>query len=102
MAKKNPFSPDYAPYGTYKGEPGSPDQWKSAYDTRMGSQEAKTHLADDSPYIILGIEEGSSWAQIKAAYRKLVFTVHPDHGGTSEAFKKVHAAYSILMEQFDE
>ncbi len=35
-------------------------------------------LADDDPYLILGVDHGASAAEIKAAYRALVREHHPD------------------------
>ena len=34
--------------------------------------------------------------ELKIAYRKKAFKAHPDTGGTTEAFRQVHAAFEIL------
>ncbi len=104
-AKKNVWSSDYKPYGTYKGERGNPDQWKDAYEQRMGSNEAQNILRGDkdSAYAILGIPENcQDTGKIKVAYRKMVMIHHPDKGGTEFEFKRVHAAYSWLMEKHED
>lgn len=36
--------------------------------------------------------------EVKAFYRKLVFTHHPDKGGNENTFKEVVAEYEILSE----
>ncbi|XP_075653443.1 chaperone protein dnaJ 11, chloroplastic-like [Castanea sativa] len=60
-----------------------------------------------SPYQVLGISTGATCHEIKAAYRRLARTCHPDvaistnrkdtSGGGGE-FMKVHAAYSTLSD----
>lgn len=101
--KRNPFADDYRPYGTNEGPRGNPQQWKAAYEERMSGAQAGAVLSGstETPYSILGIQPGASFADIKRAYRKAVFQVHPDHGGKQEDFIRINAAYSILMEEFD-
>lgn len=41
----------------------------------------------------LGLLPGASLAQIKAAYRRAVKHVHPDHAGSTDAFLALHEAY---------
>jgi curved DNA-binding protein CbpA len=47
-------------------------------------------------YDILDVPPTASPEEIKTAYRKRSRTTHPDHGGSSEEFKKVNEAYAIL------
>lgn len=53
------------------------------------------------PYEVLGIPQGASDDDIKAAYRKLAKKYHPDlNGGSAEAeakMKEVNEAYNILI-----
>ncbi len=53
------------------------------------------------PYEVLGIPQGASDDEIKAAYRRLAKKYHPDlNGGSAEAeakMKEVNEAYSILI-----
>ncbi|MFN7230103.1 MAG: DnaJ domain-containing protein [Synechococcaceae cyanobacterium] len=46
---------------------------------------------------LLGLEPGASQAAIKAAYRRLAKSHHPDMGGDGEAFRRLEAAYRLLM-----
>ena len=50
------------------------------------------------PYGALGIQKGSSEADIKKAYRKLAMQHHPDKGGDPEQFKQIQGAYDILSD----
>lgn len=100
--RKNPFDPDYAPYG-HAAARGSPSDWKAAYEYRMlGEEEALNVLDKDNPSVVLGIAPGADAATIKKAYRHIVtteckdaFSINPDAKAV-ERFKKVHAAYSFL------
>ncbi|HET6522328.1 MAG TPA: DnaJ domain-containing protein, partial [Geminicoccaceae bacterium] len=54
------------------------------------------------PYAVLGVPRNADAAAIKAAYRKLAKTWHPDrHPGDAEAerrFKEIGAAYNLLAD----
>ena len=52
-------------------------------------------------YDVLGVEAGSTEADIKSAYRKLARKYHPDVNNSSEAiemFKQITKAYEILSD----
>lgn len=85
------------PYGINTGERGNPNQWKSFFDNAMGKDEATAILDSESPWVILGIPLDSKLSIIKQAFRKLAFKTHPDYGGTEAEFRKVFAAYSMLI-----
>lgn len=48
-------------------------------------------------YQVLGLPWGASREAIKKAHRRLVKQHHPDLGGTAEAFRRVNAAYQLLI-----
>lgn len=51
---------------------------------------------------ILGVAGNASFADIRAAYRKLVFEKHPDRGnGSNDEFVQISAAYQILEKTTD-
>lgn len=101
--KRDPWSGDNRPYGTYTGEAGHPRQWKKAYEERMSAKESADVLfgAKKSAHSILGLtDDVTDFAEIRRAFRKMVFQTHPDHGGTAEAFTEVRAAYSSLTDLY--
>lgn len=51
-----------------------------------------------SPYEVLGIPQDAKGPQIKAAYRRQSAKVHPDKGGSAEAFRRVREAYDVLID----
>lgn len=101
--KKDPFADEYRPYGVNKGKLGTPAQWRKAYEDRMSAEEAQAVLDEGvgSPSFILGLQPGYTSYDVKKAYRRLALMAHPDQGGTVEAFKRLNAAYSMLMQEFD-
>lgn len=60
--------------------------------------------AEDSPdpertaaLALLGLEWGAPREAIKRAHRRLAKTHHPDQGGAVDEFRRIHAAYQLLM-----
>lgn len=45
---------------------------------------------------MLGIKPGSTDAEVKAAFRKMIVKHHPDHGGSTDMARKIIAAYATL------
>lgn len=49
-------------------------------------------------YVVLGLTPDATPAQIKAAYRKLAKTAHPDAGGDRKAWDAILLAYEVLSD----
>jgi hypothetical protein len=49
-------------------------------------------------YHALGLDQGATAAQIKAAYRRLAQEHHPDHGGDADTFQEISDAYAVLSD----
>jgi hypothetical protein len=64
--KRSVWDDDYKPYGTYKGSRGNPQQWKQAYEERMGAAEAAEVLRGQfcSAREILGVALTATWAEM--------------------------------------
>jgi len=50
---------------------------------------------------ILGLDRRASDADIRAAHRRLLLAVHPDHGGSAELAQRVNAARDTLLKRQD-
>ena len=51
-----------------------------------------------TPYEVLGLRRSASQDEVRAAYRRLARLRHPDHGGDTEAFQMLQAAYELLSD----
>jgi glyoxylase-like metal-dependent hydrolase (beta-lactamase superfamily II) len=46
---------------------------------------------------VLGVAEGDGWDVVRASYRRLIRTAHPDRaGGTTRAAARLNEAYAVL------
>ena len=46
---------------------------------------------------LLGVADGASIADIRAAHRRLIAKVHPDAGGSEELAQRINAARDVLI-----
>lgn len=50
------------------------------------------------PYAVLKIPRDSSLTEVKAQYKRLALLVHPDRGGSKQAFDYITDAYKTILE----
>jgi len=48
---------------------------------------------------VLGLKDGASAIEIKAAHRRLMAQVHPDHGGTDYLAQQINQAKDVLLKK---
>jgi len=51
----------------------------------------------ESPFDVLGVDADAEEAEIERAFRRRVKETHPDQGGSTREFRKVHAAREHLL-----
>lgn len=54
-------------------------------------------MSADEALEVLGLSANASRDQIKAAHRKLITKLHPDHGGTADLAARVNDAKEVLL-----
>lgn len=101
MAKRNIWTDATSRYGTYKGERGNPEQWKTGFTFVWNSATTIKVLGGVAPHKILGVSTDATLEEIKSAYRRLVKIHHPDKGGNQSTFEKIVVAYSALTTSSD-
>ena len=80
------YGPTYGPRGTggrQNGTRSSPPQ-----TTSMSRSEALK---------VLGLEEGASETEVRAAHKRLIQQIHPDKGGTNYLAAKINEAKDVLL-----
>jgi len=71
------------------------DDWRARYRARF--TKTKEQMAREEALQILGLKEGATEDDIKAAYRRLMGRLHPDAGGTDYLAAKVNTAKDLLL-----
>lgn len=74
------------------------DRWKCSeiISRSFTGFTALPETVGEDPYRVLGINRGASKTDIKRAYTKKLFEVHPDHGGNESDFIKVKEAFGKI------
>jgi len=66
-----------------------------------GSREApsarRTTMSRTEALKVLGLEDGATEEQIRAAHKRLMLQIHPDKGGTSYLAAKINEAKDVLL-----
>ena len=71
--------------------PGDPGSSRNVPPARRGAMSRAEALS------VLGLQEGVSDEQIRAAHRRLILQIHPDKGGTSYLAAKINEAKDVLL-----
>jgi DnaJ-domain-containing protein 1 len=57
----------------------------------------RSDMSRDEALAVLGLNEGATPDEIKAAHRRLIQRVHPDVGGSADLAARINRAKDILL-----
>lgn len=58
---------------------------------------ARTDMSRDEALAVLGLAEGATGDEIKAAHRRLIQRMHPDVGGSADLAARINRAKDVLL-----
>ena len=64
---------------------------------RRAPYQSSTAMSRDEAFEVLGLERGSSEAEIRDAHHKLLLKIHPDQGGSDYLAAKINQAKEVLL-----
>ena len=88
------------------GDPNSLKVLESYLDRRLGADwrrarrsppGPRTDMTRDEALAVLGLAEGASDEEIRAAHRRLIQRMHPDVGGSADLAARINRAKDVLL-----
>ncbi|MDQ0317131.1 DnaJ domain-containing protein [Amorphus orientalis] len=75
--------------------------WREHFDQDPGAGQSAAAgsgvMGEEEAYEILGLQPGASEGEIRAAHRRLMKGLHPDHGGSTFLASKINEAKQRLL-----
>ncbi len=62
---------------------------------------ARAAMTEREAAEVLGLEEGASADEVRAAHKKLIGQIHPDKGGTDYLASKINEARDLLLRRLE-
>ena len=81
-------------------ERGSKESWQRVFRIRMLLAGEFVSVNDSFVIDYFKLKKGFTFAELKKAYKKKVFEVHPDRGGTHEEVVECNRLFNELSKQF--
>ena len=80
-----------------RSDPDWRDEWRAGQAGSTGGAPSGDMTVEEA-YAILGLQPGADEAAIRAAHRRLMKQLHPDHGGTDYLATKINRARDVLLQ----
>lgn len=71
--------------------------WRSAQQQQTPPRGPRTDMTHDEALAVLGLSEGATADEIRAAHRRLIQRMHPDVGGTADLAARINRAKDVLL-----
>lgn len=86
-------------FGDDRGSRAGP-RWGRRWSTYEPTETpGDTAPSRESAFAALGLAASATEDDVRAAYRERVKSVHPDHGGDVESFRRLREAYTVARER---
>lgn len=73
------------------------DGARASNGSRRGGWNGRTAMAREEALQVLGLSEGATAEEIRAAHRRMMKNYHPDHGGSDYLAAKINQAKDVLL-----
>lgn len=70
--------------------------WRNAQQ-QQSPRGPRTDMTHDEALAVLGLSEGATADEIRAAHRRLIQRMHPDVGGTADLAARINRAKDVLL-----
>lgn len=71
--------------------------WRNAQQQPPPPRGPRTDMTHDEALAVLGLAEGATADEIRAAHRRLIQRMHPDVGGTADLAARINRAKDVLL-----
>jgi len=76
-------------------------EWADQADAGEAPGRQDGNLSVNDAYDILGLEPGAGRDEVRAAHRRLIKSIHPDHGGSNWLAARINEAREVLLQHLD-
>ena len=71
--------------------------WREHLERKRSPRSTRTGMSREEALKVLGLQEGASEEDVRAAHRKLMMQNHPDRGGSDYIAAKINEARDVLL-----
>lgn len=71
--------------------------WRTAQHSQPPPRGPRTDMTREEALAVLGLAEGATAEEIRAAHRRLIQRMHPDVGGTADLAARINRAKDVLL-----